>query len=68
MILGFATKRDRNGNRYLLIIDTDNKKYARESYHWFCREDFAEISKSDRRRIIDKLMVEGFEEVERLAI
>lgn len=58
MILEFATKRDRNGNRYYLGIDTDRKVYSLERGHWYSREDIAEITKTDRRRLIEKIETE----------
>ena len=51
MIIRFATKRDINGNRKILIVDLDKKCYSRESSHWFCREDFAEVSKTDFKKL-----------------
>lgn len=64
MILEFATKRDRNGNRYYLGIDTDNKTFSRERGKWYGRDDVIEIGKRDRREIIDKLESDNFTEVE----
>lgn len=64
MILIFATKRDINGNRYRLYIDCDNKQYSTEGRHWLCREDFTEISKTDRRRLLFKLSEEGYTAVD----
>ena len=55
MILEFATKRDVNGNRYYLGIDTDKKTFARERGKWYSREDVTEIGKNDRRKMIDQL-------------
>lgn len=60
MILEFATKRDRNGNRYYLGIDTDNKTFSRERGKWYSREDITEIGKNDRRKMIDQLTDAGF--------
>lgn len=64
MILEFATKRDRNGNRYYLGIDTDNKTFSRERGKWYSREDITEIGKNDRRKMIDQLTAAGFTEKE----
>ena len=64
MILRFATKRDVNGNRYYLAIDTFRNEWARESAHWYTRDDIIEISKKDRRRMIEALQKEtGYKEV-----
>lgn len=62
MLLEFATKRDRNGNRYYLGFDTDKKVFARERSHWYSREDITEISKTDRHKIIDQLETAGYTE------
>lgn len=66
MILEFATKRDVNGNRYYLGIDTENKKFSRERGRWYSREDITEISKADRRKIIEQLESAGFTETEKI--
>lgn len=63
MILKFATKRDRNGNRYYLGIDTKNKVYAVTSSHWYSREDFTEVTKKDRRKLIESVKAEGYTEI-----
>lgn len=62
MILKFATKRDINGNRYYLAIDTENKTFSRLPRHWFCREDFIEVTKTDKRRLIETLKKDGYTE------
>lgn len=64
MILKFATKRDVNGNRYFLGIDTGAECFALESYHWYSREDIIEISKKDRRALIEQLENNGFKRVD----
>lgn len=63
MILKFATKRDQNGNRYFLGIDTENKTYSKESAHWYSREDITEVSKKDRHKLLDILESENYTEV-----
>ena len=63
MILQFATKRDVNGNRYYLGIDTGAELFALESRHWYSREDIIEISKKDRRALIEQLEVNGYKQV-----
>ena len=60
MIVKYATPRDRNGNRYYLCVDYAEKKYAEEPAHWFCREDFIEVSKTDRRKLRDMVIDDGF--------
>ena len=64
MLLEFSTKRDRNGNRYYLGIDTENKTFSRERGKWYGRDDVIEIGKRDRREIINKLESDNFTEVE----
>lgn len=64
MILQFATKRDTSGNRYFLGIDTGAECFATESRHWYSREDIIEISKKDRREIIDQLEKNGWRRVD----
>lgn len=66
MILKFATKRDKNGNRYFLGIDTKNKIFSRESAHWYSREDITEITKTDRRKIINQLESENYKEIDNI--
>ena len=63
LILEFATKRDNNGNRYYLGIDTEKKTFSRERSHWYSREDITEISKKDRRKMIDQLEAANYTEV-----
>ena len=55
MVLEFATKRDRNGNRYYLGIDTEKKVYSLERGHWYTKDDITEISKKDRHKLIEQI-------------
>lgn len=66
MKINLATKRNAAGWRKILLIDTEAKQYSRESTHWFCREDFAEVSTTDFRRMLEKVEKAGFSEVERM--
>ena len=66
MILEFATKRNINGNRYYLGIDTEKKSFSRERGRWYSRNDITEITKTDRRKIIEQLENAGFTETERI--
>lgn len=66
MKINLATKRNAAGWRKILLIDTEKKEYSRESTHWFCREDFAEVSTTDFRRMLEKVEKAGFSEVERM--
>lgn len=64
MVIEFATKRDRNGNRYYLGIDTDSKTYSRMRGKWYGREDIIEIGKRDRRKLTEALEAAGYAETE----
>lgn len=64
-MLLFSTKRDINGNRYYLAIDHERKEYTREP-RYFHKEDFVEIGKRDRAKIIEALDKDGFKEVDTL--
>ena len=65
MFLEFATKRDINGNRYYLGIDTEKKQFSRERGRWYSREDLtAEITRKDRRKLIETLEAENYTEIE----
>ena len=64
MFLEFSTKRDINGNRYYLGIDTDKKIYSRERGAWYGRDDIVEISRKDRKKIIETIERENFIEIE----
>lgn len=63
MIFRFSTKRDGNGNRYFLGIDTEKRIFSRESAHWYGKEDVIEIKKSDRQKMIDDLRAAGYSEI-----
>ena len=54
MKMSFATKRNTSGNRNVLIIDSVNKQYALQSTHWFCSEDFIEVTKTEYRALRDQ--------------
>lgn len=66
MKINIATIRNAAGWRKILLIDTETKQYSRESTHWFCREDFTEVSITDFRRMLEKVEKAGFSEVERM--
>ena len=59
MITKYATKRDINGNRYTLIVNTENKTFQR-SYNPFDYSDYITIGKRDRNKLIDQLTSEGY--------
>ena len=64
MTLEFATKRDVNGNRYYIGINYENKTFSRNRGKWYGREDIIEISKKDRRKLIEQLENNNFREIE----
>lgn len=64
MILKFATKRNANGYRKILIIDHDKKIYSRTAAHWFCREDFIETTNADRNKLINFIEAAGYTETD----
>lgn len=64
MLVRLATKRDRSGNRYYIIIDHEKKIYSQQPAHWFNREDYIEISKKDFRKYKDFLQTFSYKEVE----
>ncbi len=66
MLLRFATKKDVNGNRYYFAFNPDSKVYAIESPHWYSRDDIIEISKKDRRRLIEQVQAANYKEVSHL--
>lgn len=66
MIIKFTTKRDRNSNRYFLGFDTEKKIFARESSHWYGRDDIVEIGKNDMRELIEKLQADGYTEIDHI--
>lgn len=66
MKTNYATMADRNGNRKILIVDHERREYSRESYHWYCWEDFTLISLADFRRMEEKTEKAGYKKVERL--
>ncbi len=64
MIIRYACKRNPNGYRSIVIVDHEKKIFSRTAAHWFCRDDFIEISKTDRDKIITWLNIAGFVEVD----
>lgn len=64
MVFEYSTRRDVNGNRYYLGIDIDNLIFSRERGMWYSRDDIIEISKKDRRKLIEQLQRAGYTEIE----
>ena len=66
MIMRFATKRNVNGNRKCLIFNTETKQFARESAHWFCRDDFVEVGLMDLKKLAQMCKDFGYMEVDNM--
>lgn len=61
--LYFTTKVNLNGNSNNVVIDVENKLFARDLY--WTNSDFLTLGKRDFRQLIIRLRTKGFEEVER---
>lgn len=64
MIIRYATPRNASGNRNKLIVDYVKKVYSRTAAHWLCRDDFIEITKTDKRKLENILDENGFLEID----
>lgn len=62
MIIRYKTKRDVNGNRYYLTVDTDKKTYIKD-YNLWGKDTDIEITKKQRREIIEQLENDDFREI-----
>lgn len=60
--LFFKTRPDVNGNTLTLVIDVDNKLFARNRF--WPNSDFLTLGKQDFRKLITKLWTTNFEEVD----
>ena len=60
--LCFKTRPDVNGNTLTLVIDVDNKLFARNRF--WANDDFLTLGKQDFRKLITRLWTANFEEVE----
>lgn len=60
MLLKFATKRNVNGNRHYIAIDTENKTYSKLPSSWICKGDFIETTKTALRQIEDKAKSDNY--------
>lgn len=60
MLLKFATKRNVNGNRLYIAIDTENKTYSLMPRSWLCKGDFVEITRTALRQIEDKAKSDNY--------
>lgn len=59
-MLRFCTKRDMNGNRKYLIINTDDKKFTLSYDRIFSESDFIEIKSKDRDKLCQQLKAAGY--------
>ena len=59
----YATKPDRNGNTYKLILDTDKKLYALENSGFFHRSDAVTITRKKMRELKTAAISAGYKEV-----
>lgn len=66
MELRFATKRNTNGNRQYLRIDTENHTFSTLPHIWV-RYEFIEVSKREYHDLIDKLKADEFREHDTLS-
>ena len=65
MMIRYATKRNPYGNRNIIVVDHENKVYTRQPAHWFCREDFIEITKTDMNKLENILDNNGYTETDK---
>ena len=62
----YATKPDRCGNTYKLIIDTDRKLYAEENAGFFHRSDAVTITRRKMRELKTAAISAGYTETNAL--
>lgn len=63
MILKFTTKRDINGNRCTLEVNTNNNTFIAGYNTSHCYDDYITINKTDRSALIEQLKNAGFKRV-----
>lgn len=63
MITKYCTKRDINGNTYILEIDTDKKTFTRNPGGFFHRSDCVQILQKDYKEIIKNCINSGYKEI-----
>lgn len=56
----YATKPDRNGNTYKLVIDTERKLYAEENAGFFHRADAVTITRKKLRELKTAAISAGY--------
>lgn len=64
MIIKFATKRNINGHRRYLAMDTDCRKFAVESPTWYSREDIIEVTSRDLNRLLATCIDNSYRQVD----
>lgn len=60
MIIKYTTKRDINGNRKTLIVNTDMQTYKRDYNTSYDYTDYITISVKDRNKIMQQLDEAGY--------
>lgn len=63
MEIRFATKRDINGNRIYLGIDTAAREYARMPHGFLCKGDFVEVTRKELHQLLQKCIDDEYMEV-----
>lgn len=63
MKLEFMTKRDTNGNRKYLLIDTNREVYSRDSAHMI-PDGYFTISKKDMDEMLKRVQDDGYQSVD----
>lgn len=64
MIIKFTTRRDANGNRYYLILDTERKQFSETASGFYHKDDYMQITRRERRAIKEKARADGYKEVD----
>lgn len=57
MIIEFKTKRDRCGNIYTLVLDTEKKTYNQYAFPY---KDMIQITRKQRTDLIEKAKQDGY--------
>lgn len=66
MLIKFATKRNTNGHRYYIAIDTDRKTYSQNPASILYKGDFVEITKAALHDIKQQAVKDGYTPIEAL--
>ena len=62
-MLKFTTKRDRNGNRYTLLIDQEARTYKRSYNTSYDYSDYITITRKDRDKLTAELDEIGYKAI-----